>query len=96
MNALKTFLIYLLAGCVFGAGLGLLCYAIESRASEVPKQPQRDDCYYKPQRGDEVRQICDFDGETKSYKLRGNGYIKLWICGEPYTIEIECPPIEAK
>lgn len=65
-------------------------------ASAVPKQPDIDECKYKPQRGDEVRQVCDFSGESKTYKLRGEGYVILWVCGEQYKIDITCPAIEAK
>jgi hypothetical protein len=78
-----------------GAAIGL-GFAASVLASEVPKQPLMDDCHYKPQRGDEVRQICDYQDDNGVKKLRGNGYIKLWICGEPYTIDINCPPIENK
>lgn len=69
----------------------------EAHAADLPLQPMlEEECKYVPQRGDEVRQVCDFDGETTKYKLRGNGYVILWICGEKYKIDINCPAIEAK
>jgi hypothetical protein len=78
-------------GVIIGLG-----FAISAIASEVPKQPVMSDCKYTPQRGDEVRQICDYQDDKGVKKLRGEGYIKLWICGEPYTIDIKCPEIETK
>lgn len=55
-------------------------------ADEMPT-----DCNYIPKQSDQVRYECDFtNGNGVHKKLVGDGEVRVWICGKPYTIEIDC------
>ena len=42
------------------------------------------DCTYVPKPSDEVYYTC-------SEQAIGTVEVKLWICGQPYTIDVKCP-----
>lgn len=48
-------------------------------AEELPK-----DCTYVPKPSDLVYYTCS-EGAV------GTVYLKVWICGQPYTIDAKCP-----
>lgn len=63
----------------------LVSYCAESEADEVKQEPAKvADCSYVPKPSDEVYYTC-------SEGAIGMVEVKLWICGQPYTINAKCP-----
>ena len=61
-------------------GLCLFFYFVAKvSAQELPK-----DCTYIPKASDLVYYTCS-EGAV------GTVYLKIWICGQPYTIGAKCP-----
>lgn len=56
----------------------------DARADEVKPEPVKADCSYIPKPSDEVYYTC-------SEGAIGMVEVKLWICGQPYTINAKCP-----
>jgi hypothetical protein len=102
MNALKTFFIYLLGGCILGLGYLFLaiCFSKSAYATEQPDfkcdtfnvaedyKCMRENWRPKKQVSyDTGRPYCDRDGQ----QLHGKGEIKLNVDDEMYSFKIDCP-----
>ena len=67
-----------IAICLFFIGLGISNLVCADEIKPVT------DCTYTPTPSDEVYYTCS-EGAT------GTVEVKLWICGQPYTIDAKCP-----
>lgn len=64
-----------------------------AKADELPPMPEKvksDDCHYVRHPSDEARPVCSYEENGVRYTLKGKGYIRFRICGEPYTMDIDC------
>jgi len=85
---MKTFFIFLIGGLMI-----LLSIVIGIGVASGAEAAKIDDCTYVPKQSDEVRYQCEFTNARGIHKkLVGEGEINVWICGKPYTIEVDCKP----
>jgi len=67
------------------------CAAYAEEATQPPLEPKDEKCNYVQQAGDHMQPVCNYSENGVDYKLSGKGYIFVRICGQNYTIDIECP-----
>lgn len=63
----------------------LVAYCAEVKADEVKQEPiTTAECNYVPKPSDQVYYTC-------SEQAVGTVEVKLWICGQRYTLDLKCP-----